>query len=284
MSFNYDSSLSFSGEIDATTGLYYFNARWYDAETGRFISEDPARDQSNWYIYVSNNPLKFIDPTGMREVVDEDERGNLTVENPDGTLKDRNHGDDRTREYTDRSGTEKPDDPTKPGNLNTNGLLPEGALTPKEIPEEVAKALQEAGVPLTGEEPTIDDLNKALEDMTKSGFSPDEVKDLANDLKDQFKEILDNLSDLDPATKEKIEGALMMAAGVGIAGGSIIIATVAPIPAAATGLTTGAGVAAYGFSRYMNAGRNKNSVSEDIKNAFTPPMSELSKIEFSGIR
>ncbi len=46
-------------------GDYYFNARWYDASTGRFISEDPARDGQNWYVYVSNNPLKYIDPTGM---------------------------------------------------------------------------------------------------------------------------------------------------------------------------------------------------------------------------
>ena len=46
-------------------GSYYFNARWYDAETGRFISEDPARDGQNWFNYVSNNPIKYIDPTGM---------------------------------------------------------------------------------------------------------------------------------------------------------------------------------------------------------------------------
>ncbi|MDC7236039.1 MAG: RHS repeat-associated core domain-containing protein [Spirochaetales bacterium] len=47
---------------------YYFNARWYDASTGRFISEDPARDGANWHVYVGNNPLRFIDPTGLRQV------------------------------------------------------------------------------------------------------------------------------------------------------------------------------------------------------------------------
>ena len=46
-------------------GLYYYNARWYDADTGRFISEDPARDGANRYVYTANNPLKFVDPSGM---------------------------------------------------------------------------------------------------------------------------------------------------------------------------------------------------------------------------
>ncbi len=46
-------------------GDYYYNARWYDAETGRFITEDPIRDGLNWYVYTSNNPIKYIDPTGM---------------------------------------------------------------------------------------------------------------------------------------------------------------------------------------------------------------------------
>ena len=50
---------------DDEVGLYYFNARWYDPELGRFISEDPAQDGVNWYVYVSNNPLKYVDPTGL---------------------------------------------------------------------------------------------------------------------------------------------------------------------------------------------------------------------------
>ena len=53
-------------------GDYYYNARWYDAQTGRFITEDPARDGQNWYSYVTNNPLKYIDPTGMSRVDGDD--------------------------------------------------------------------------------------------------------------------------------------------------------------------------------------------------------------------
>ncbi len=57
---------SYSGkELDDTTNLYYFNARYYDASIGRFINVDPIQDGSNWYVYCSNNPLSFIDPTGL---------------------------------------------------------------------------------------------------------------------------------------------------------------------------------------------------------------------------
>ena len=49
---------------DEDVGLYYFNARWYDPEIGRFISEDPAADDPNFYGYCFNNPLILIDPTG----------------------------------------------------------------------------------------------------------------------------------------------------------------------------------------------------------------------------
>ncbi|WP_028972643.1 RHS repeat domain-containing protein [Spirochaeta cellobiosiphila] len=52
-------------DYDDDLGFYYFNARWYDAQAGRFITEDPARDGSNWYLYTANNPLRYIDPTGL---------------------------------------------------------------------------------------------------------------------------------------------------------------------------------------------------------------------------
>jgi RHS repeat-associated protein len=58
---------SFTGkELDPDTGLYYFNARWYDSELGRFVSEDPEGDPNNpnLYVYCANNPLVMLDPTG----------------------------------------------------------------------------------------------------------------------------------------------------------------------------------------------------------------------------
>ncbi len=62
-------AVKFTGkDLDEDTGLYYFNARWYDQSIGRFISEDPAADPNNpnLYTYGKNNPLRFLDPTGLR--------------------------------------------------------------------------------------------------------------------------------------------------------------------------------------------------------------------------
>lgn len=55
-------------EFDSETGLYYYRARYYLPELGRFLSEDPIGfDQGpNLYKYVGNNPATFVDPSGMQ--------------------------------------------------------------------------------------------------------------------------------------------------------------------------------------------------------------------------
>jgi RHS repeat-associated protein len=63
----FDELHGFTGkEYDLDIGLYYYNARWYDPDTGRFISEDPAGDPNNpnLYSYCGNNPIMRADPTG----------------------------------------------------------------------------------------------------------------------------------------------------------------------------------------------------------------------------
>ena len=64
----------FTGQRLNGTGLYYYNARYYDPTIGRFISADtivpdPTKPQAlNRYSYVLNNPLKYVDPTGLTNI------------------------------------------------------------------------------------------------------------------------------------------------------------------------------------------------------------------------
>ena len=58
-------------EFDATTGLYYYRARYYDPGMGRFISEDPAgfrAGDANLNRYVGNSPTNATDPSGLQAV------------------------------------------------------------------------------------------------------------------------------------------------------------------------------------------------------------------------
>ena len=57
---------------DRDLGLYYLNSRYYDSNTGRFISPDDASylgangdiNSYNLYAYCSNNPVMYQDPSG----------------------------------------------------------------------------------------------------------------------------------------------------------------------------------------------------------------------------
>ena len=57
-------------ERDPSTGLYFYNARYYDPALGRFISPDtivesPLHPQTlNRYAYAGNNPVLYNDPSG----------------------------------------------------------------------------------------------------------------------------------------------------------------------------------------------------------------------------
>ena len=39
-------------------------ARYYDPSLGRFASEDPGRQGSNWFVYCHNSPNNLVDETG----------------------------------------------------------------------------------------------------------------------------------------------------------------------------------------------------------------------------
>ena len=63
--------VTFTGSVsDASSGLQYMNARFYQPGTGRFLSQDSytGNPYDPWtqhlYSYCGNNPVNMVDPTG----------------------------------------------------------------------------------------------------------------------------------------------------------------------------------------------------------------------------
>ena len=68
-----------SENTDKETGLIYLRNRYYDPELGRFLTEDPAQDGLNWYVYCGNNPVMFVDPSGYITEKERDRFNNGTL-------------------------------------------------------------------------------------------------------------------------------------------------------------------------------------------------------------
>jgi len=72
----YGNRYCFQGrENDWSTGLIYFRARWYNPETGRWLSKDPIGISGglnpgglNQYVFCGNNPINAVDPSGLADV------------------------------------------------------------------------------------------------------------------------------------------------------------------------------------------------------------------------
>ncbi|MBB2488167.1 RHS repeat-associated core domain-containing protein [Mitsuaria sp. WAJ17] len=66
------SLMGYTGHVqDPETELVYMQQRYYDPVAGRFLSVDPIVTDANTgkqfgrYVYVENNPYRYVDPDGM---------------------------------------------------------------------------------------------------------------------------------------------------------------------------------------------------------------------------
>lgn len=50
---------------DSITGLYNYGYRDYSPQTVRFTTVDPIRDGANWFAYVNNDPVNYVDLWGL---------------------------------------------------------------------------------------------------------------------------------------------------------------------------------------------------------------------------
>jgi RHS repeat-associated protein len=60
-------SYTYTGREFDGLGLYYYRARYYNPNTGRFLSEDPIGFDGgiNKYAYAGNDPIDYFDPFGL---------------------------------------------------------------------------------------------------------------------------------------------------------------------------------------------------------------------------
>lgn len=64
---NLNNPYKFNGkELDEETDLYYYGARYYNPKISNWLSVDPLAEQTMQpYQYTYQNPVRYIDPTGM---------------------------------------------------------------------------------------------------------------------------------------------------------------------------------------------------------------------------
>jgi len=62
-------NLGYTGKpYDTATGLYNYGYRDYRPQAARFTTVDPIRDGSNWFAYVNNDPVNWVDLWGESPV------------------------------------------------------------------------------------------------------------------------------------------------------------------------------------------------------------------------
>ncbi|MCQ2230623.1 MAG: hypothetical protein MJZ30_02055 [Paludibacteraceae bacterium] len=91
-------------ELDEETGLYYYGARYLNPKDTRWLSVDPMFETypgMSPYNYCMNNPIKYIDPTGMLTEDQANERMQELLTNADPNSYFSVEKDDKGEYYVD---------------------------------------------------------------------------------------------------------------------------------------------------------------------------------------
>jgi RHS repeat-associated protein len=84
----YVQNFGYTGKpIDGQSKQYNYGYRHYDPRQARFTTVDPIKDGVNWYGYVGNDPVNFVDPLGLSEVYASDVQGSAIIAYPGRDLK-----------------------------------------------------------------------------------------------------------------------------------------------------------------------------------------------------
>ena len=139
---------------DMEIGLQYAMNRYMDSSLGRFISEDPIKDGLNWYVYVSSNPLRSIDPTGLSEA-EENYARTSSGSGDDDDDDDDDDGDDRS---ADQNVEEEPGEEQK-----SDEMITEPAEQEEQKQEKTKAVVEETNNELEINNPTEEEKNTEVE-------------------------------------------------------------------------------------------------------------------------
>ena len=73
-------NLGYTGKpYDTATGLYNYGFRDYKPQVARFTTVDPIRDGNNWFAYVNNDPVNWVDLWGLEACSANDTRNTRDI-------------------------------------------------------------------------------------------------------------------------------------------------------------------------------------------------------------
>ena len=117
---------------DPTSRLYNYGYRDYKPQVARFITLDPIRDGTNWFAYVNNDPVNFVDLWGLapRNMSEKDREAYINkisgykdyVNNSNEMGLPDDHDCADTTAYLYGEGTEATSLGNQSGNLKHNGV------------------------------------------------------------------------------------------------------------------------------------------------------------------